>query len=101
MKIRRLFCFVGFHRWTWILKQDENGRTEPIYLDAPPPNHAKCSFCNRRYRLSGQPCCEQFFCVRDGENCLERASSEFYKALLETPLFRFVIRILNWIHSKL
>ena len=41
-----LLCRVfGWHKWTWKIG-DTGGK---IYLDAPPPDCAKCERCGRRY----------------------------------------------------
>ena len=42
--LNKLFCLIGYHRWTW---KFERGTT--IYLDAPPPDHATCEFCGKKY----------------------------------------------------
>jgi len=44
-----LLCRVGWHNWTW---KFESGDT--LYLDAPPPDHAKCSRCGARYGRSAK-----------------------------------------------
>ena len=40
----KLLCLIGYHRWTW---KFERGTT--LYLDAPPPDHATCEFCGKKY----------------------------------------------------
>jgi len=46
----KLLCFIGWHKWTW---KFERGST--IYLDAPPPAHAKCSKCHKVYGQAMRP----------------------------------------------
>jgi len=41
--IRQLMCSFGIHLWTW--RYSDAG-----YIDGPPPDFARCSFCGVRYK---------------------------------------------------
>lgn len=41
---RRFLCFIGYHRWTWTLKDGET-----ICLAGSPPRRAACDFCGEIY----------------------------------------------------
>ena len=46
----KLKCLIGWHEWTWKFE-----RGTVLYLNDPPPDHAMCSRCNKRYKKpSGQ-----------------------------------------------
>ncbi len=43
--MRKLLCFIGYHRWTWKLSEGQE-----IDLNAPPPDDAFCYFCYKDYK---------------------------------------------------
>ena len=47
--IGKLLCFIGWHNWTWKLTYFGNTGPQPIILNAPPPDNAKCSRCGKPY----------------------------------------------------
>lgn len=44
--MKRALCLILGHRWTWKFI-----RGTTLYLNAPPPNHAKCSRCGITYKM--------------------------------------------------
>lgn len=46
-----LRCFFGWHAWTWKLARDpdDDERTIPLDLSAPPPPSAICSRCGIKH----------------------------------------------------
>lgn len=42
----KILCLIGYHKFAWKLRQDENGITEILYLNKI-PDHARCIRCNK------------------------------------------------------
>lgn len=45
--MRKILCFIGYHSWTWTLREVANNITEPI--TGAIPNRAVCKYCKKTY----------------------------------------------------